>query len=204
MSSTNSPPPKPLITISPCRTPDSIEQVRTLFRAYYNTNGIGQSLAIQRFEQELATLPSYFVPPGGDLLLAVDAEGSGVGCIAIRPLPAGCALASVEKPFVGAVGKGNLNSPDTTDAESLPLKICEMKRLYVLSSTRGLGIGRKLVEAALQRAKELGYEEVRLDTLPWMKEAIKLYAEFGFREIEAYHERWGADNEELLFFAKSL
>ncbi|HSQ23047.1 MAG TPA: GNAT family N-acetyltransferase [Pyrinomonadaceae bacterium] len=66
--------------------------------------------------------------------------------------------------------------------------ICEMKRLFVREAFRGHGLGRKLVETAIDEAKQIGYERMRLDTLPpKMNDAIALYRSFGFKEIAPYY-----------------
>jgi putative acetyltransferase len=62
----------------------------------------------------------------------------------------------------------------------------EMKRLFVLPTGRGLGLGRALVSAVLAEAVAIGYTEVVLDTLPTMAEAQQLYERFGFRDIPPY------------------
>jgi putative acetyltransferase len=64
--------------------------------------------------------------------------------------------------------------------------ICEMKRLYIQPEYRNLGIGRTLTEILITEARLIGYAKMRLDTIPSMKEAKKLYRVLGFKEINPY------------------
>ena len=69
-----------------------------------------------------------------------------------------------------------------------PAGSCEMKRLYVSPEGRGMGIGEKLVCVLTQEARRIGYNEIRLDTLPTMTGAMALYRKLGFEEIAPYYD----------------
>ncbi len=118
---------------------------------------LGVDLGFQGFEAELASLPGAYAPPQGELLLAY-VQDRLAGCGAFRPLL------------------------DVDDANA-----CEMKRLYVRPGFRGLGLGRMLAQALVDRARQAGYSVMLLDTLNDMAAARELYGSLGFIETEPYY-----------------
>jgi GNAT superfamily N-acetyltransferase len=81
-------------------------------------------------------------------------------------------------------------------------RACEMKRLWVDSSFRGLKLGRLLVEAAIAWAQQEGFEAMYLDTVPAaMPEANRLYEAMGFAPVERYNKNPLAD---IAFFRRDL
>lgn len=62
--------------------------------------------------------------------------------------------------------------------------ICELQKMYYLPEARGRGIGSKMLDLCLTTAKELGYEQCYLETMPYMIAAQKLYERKGFKYID--------------------
>jgi len=140
------------------KTPSRPEELAALREIFREyADSLGVDLCFQQFDEELAGLPGDYAAPRGALLMAL-VDGAVAGCCALRPL----------------------DSADYPDA-------AEMKRLYVRDRFRGLGLGRQLAEATLDRAREAGYACVLLDTLDDMEAARTLYEELGFKEVPPYY-----------------
>jgi len=65
----------------------------------------------------------------------------------------------------------------------LPEGCAELVKLYLISSERGKGIGRELLEKSIESAKQLGYKQLYLESLPELSKAIRLYEKAGFTFI---------------------
>lgn len=121
------------------------------------SKGLSVDLCFQDFGCEVQELPGKYAPPAGRLLLAYYDDAAAAESLA------GCGAL---RPFSTGV--------------------CEMKRLYVRPEFRGCGVGRALTLALIAAAREIDYRALRLDTLPEMHSAQKLYKQLGFREIAPY------------------
>jgi len=119
--------------------------------------GLRIDLCFQNFDAELAGLPGDYAAPGGALLLAY-VDDQLAGCVAMRGL---------------------------TDVDHA--NACEMKRLFVRRAFRRFGLGRVLAQALMERAAQVGYSVMLLDTLDDMESARGLYATLGFEEIAPYY-----------------
>ncbi|WP_307810556.1 GNAT family N-acetyltransferase [Gelidibacter salicanalis] len=62
--------------------------------------------------------------------------------------------------------------------------ICELQKMYFLPEARGKGLGAKMMDVCLRKAKSLGYDKCYLETLPYMIDATKLYAKSGFENLD--------------------
>ena len=76
----------------------------------------------------------------------------------------------------------------------------ELKRMRVHPAFQRRGYGRLVLAHLEDRARELGYRELRLDTTIMQVAAQRLYASAGYREVG----RGQLAGVEVVYFAKSL
>lgn len=68
--------------------------------------------------------------------------------------------------------------------EGLPEDTCELVKMYLLPPARGRGLGKIMIEKCIQKAAELGYKKIYLETMPELHLALKIYAHFGFEYLK--------------------
>lgn len=64
----------------------------------------------------------------------------------------------------------------------------EIKRMWVAKEARGLGLGRRLLQELERAAMERGVKILHLETNQTLNEAIHLYRESGYKEVEGFNE----------------
>jgi len=143
--------------------PKDIEEARALltnYGRYLAASPTGSAgVCIVGYETELRDLPGKYLAKEADLLLA-RVQDEAAGCVAIA-----------ERMLADGTRAG------------------EMKRLWVEPCFRGLGLGRGLVDAAIEWARLHGYGAVVLDTVnEAMPEAGKLYRSLGFEETGRFND----------------
>jgi putative acetyltransferase len=69
-------------------------------------------------------------------------------------------------------------------SDGLPEGTCELVKMYLLPEARSIGLGKFLIEKALEYARAAGYRQVYIETLPELRQAMKVYEKFGFEYLD--------------------
>lgn len=85
----------------------------------------------------------------------------------------------IENPDGEIIGTGGITRDSPTS--------CELRKMYLAKSTRGLGLGKKMLQQLLFDAKKLGYKQVTLETASVLENAIALYKGAGFIPFRPDH-----------------
>ncbi|MDB5203749.1 MAG: family N-acetyltransferase [Ferruginibacter sp.] len=68
--------------------------------------------------------------------------------------------------------------------QNLPVDTCELVKLYLRADARGKGLGKMLMQACENAAKENGFTMIYLETLPELNIAIPLYEKMGYTYLD--------------------
>lgn len=82
-----------------------------------------------------------------------------------------------EGEIIGCAGIAQLENYDGN--------CCELQKMYFLKAARGKGLGSQMMDACINAATDFGYRQCYLETMPYMKDAQKLYQKSGFEYIDA-------------------
>lgn len=82
--------------------------------------------------------------------------------------------------FVAEINNEIVGGGGIYPTDGLPADTCELVKMYLLPQARGKNLGRTLIEKCIAFAKEAGYKQVYLESMPELKQALKVYAKFGF------------------------
>jgi len=77
---------------------------------------------------------------------------------------------------------------------------CELRKMYLAPTYRGQGLGKRLLAHALERAQQLGFRRVELETTSVLAAAIRLYESFGFRPFIPDHMSANPDRADRAYF----
>jgi ribosomal protein S18 acetylase RimI-like enzyme len=87
--------------------------------------------------------------------------------------------------IVGTIAIRNLKHLEST---------CELKRMYLLKGFRRLGIGSRMLDIAIDFARNAGYSRIVLDSSKNLVAARALYLNAGFVDIPRYNDNYRADS----------
>lgn len=123
-------------------------------------------------------LDQYFRELGARFEGGFNHQVDGTNDLAGFVPPGGCFL--IARVLAKPVGCGGLRTFEPG--------VGEIKRMWVSNEARGLGIGRKILQALEQEALRSGLRTVRLDTNKVLTEALRLYPSCGYREIAPFND----------------
>ncbi|EDP69893.1 acetyltransferase, GNAT family protein [Flavobacteriales bacterium ALC-1] len=89
-----------------------------------------------------------------------------------------------KKYFVVAKGNDILGGAGISPLDNYDGNICELQKMYFMAEARGKGLGSEMMAKCLEFAKQAGFDQCYLETMPYMDDARKLYRKVGFKSID--------------------
>lgn len=85
--------------------------------------------------------------------------------------------------FVAECGGRVVGGGGIFPSRGLPQDTCELVKMYLLPEVRGIGLGKKIIAECIRFAKQTGYRNIYIETMPELSQAMKTYEKFGFRYL---------------------
>jgi putative acetyltransferase len=143
-------------TANPLRVVSMSSPAEALAFRTLNEEWISEIFTLEEADRVILSDPvGQVVEPGGDVLIARDARDEIVGCVALVPF--------------GPREDG----------------VCELSKMTVAAKSRGRGVGRALLQAAIERARQLGARTLFLGSNRKLADAVHLYESVGFQHVSA-------------------
>jgi putative acetyltransferase len=86
--------------------------------------------------------------------------------------------------FVAEMNEAIVGGGGIYPTDGLPEDTCELVKTYLLPQARGQGLGRTMIEKCIHAAADMGYKNIYLETMPELKQALNVYAKFGFEFLK--------------------
>jgi len=68
--------------------------------------------------------------------------------------------------------------------DGLPEDTVELVKMYLIPEQRGKGLGKLLMKKCIALAEELGYNQIYLESMPQLKDAVSAYQKLGFKLLD--------------------
>ena len=155
------------VTVRPLTAADNEAAARVIRTVMPEFGCVGPGFSIMDPEME-DLYGTYSRPRSGYFVAEVLGEAAGAGGVGeAQSLGSRIIAVGGYAPLAGADGD-----------------VCELRKMYALPEARGLGIGRRLMEACLAGARAAGFTTMYLETVTAMTAAAAFYRKFGFRYID--------------------
>ena len=86
--------------------------------------------------------------------------------------------------FVVEKGNDIIGGAGIAPLDNYEGNVCELQKMYFMPEARGKGLGSEMMNKCLDFAKQAGFAQCYLETLPYMDDARKLYRKVGFKSIK--------------------
>jgi putative acetyltransferase len=86
--------------------------------------------------------------------------------------------------------------------EGLPTATCELVKLYLNKSARGTGLGKQLLLKSMEWAKQNGYDQLYLESMPELSKAVSIYEKVGFEKLSQALGNSGHDGCDIWMLKK--